>query len=522
MASEPTQGSTEGGDRAGRLRITDRAIVLPATCGDVVDVLFDGVRVFSIAADAGRVQAGGRRRVTWPPVLHGFLRGSSTVTLRAHVSGEVLASQDVVFSDAPERVRVVDEAGVPVALDKWGALKRTFADDSSGRTRLLAAARELLAELNDVVGVPAFLVYGTLLGAVRSGRLIGHDVDVDVAYYSRFQHPADIMRESFALERRLKELGWETSRKTGAFFRVRRAGEGEEAPPLDLFASYHCNGWFALHKWVRGHLPDGAPLPLGEVQLEGMSFPAPHEPEALLALTYGESWRVPDPSFSFDYRGGIRDRAEGWFGYWRRGKGRWRAQIAQHLERERPPSPFARYVDERLSDGTTVVDVGCGVGNDAVWMSRGGRRVIGLDYMPNALAHARTHAERHGSSARFEELNLYELRSVLVHGARLALAEPDVAVYARSMLNVLWPEGRTNLWLLGKTLLGGGGLLFLEFLTHLGPDGSPQQVTPPLLGGLDPDLVVAEVAARGGRVVTRDELDLGGERVCRLAVAFAR
>jgi SAM-dependent methyltransferase len=524
MASEPAapDDSPVRGASPVEPRVTDRYVALPTASSDVVDVLLDDVRVFSISPDAGTTKGKGRRRrVEWPAALHPYLRGSTTVTLRAHVSGEVLARQDVAFSDDPGRVRVVDEDGAALALNKWGALHRTFDSDSSGKARLLEATAELLDQLNDVIGVPSFIAYGTLLGAVRGGRLIGHDDDIDVAYYSRFDHPADIMRESLVIERRLHELGWETFRRTGAFFRAIKRPEGEASLTVDVFASYHCNGWFALHKWVRGRLDRDAILPLGEVELEGRRLPAPRDPEALLALTYGPDWRVPDPAFSFDYAPSMRLRAEGWFGTWRRQKDRWRRATRGHPATE--PSPFARYVDERLADGTTVVDVGCGTGGDALWLARDGRRVIGVDFVEGALNRARRRAQETGvASARFEELNLYELRKVIVKGARIALAEPDVALYARSVPEALWPEGRTNLWLLGKVLLGGGGLLHTEFPTLLRADGSTQKVPGPIGRGLDPDEVVAEVAARGGRVVDREVLDVDGQRVCRLAVAFAR
>jgi hypothetical protein len=85
----------------------------------------------------------------------------------------------------------------------------------------------------------------------------------------------------------------------------------------------------------------------------------------------------------------------------------------------------------------------------------------------------------------------------------------------------LWPDGRANLWLLAKTLLGGGGSFFVEFLTRVGQDGSLQHAPPPLLRGLDPDEIVAEVVARGGRVLNRAESDEDGKRFCRLEVAFA-
>ena len=46
------------------------------------------------------------------------------------------------------------------------------------------------------IGIEAFPAYGTLLGAVREGRLLGHDSDADLGYVSRRTVPVDVIRES--------------------------------------------------------------------------------------------------------------------------------------------------------------------------------------------------------------------------------------------------------------------------------------------------------------------------------------
>jgi hypothetical protein len=518
MASEPPP-ALKGEGSALEPRIGRRAIGLPVALTDVVDVLLDDVRVFSISPKQGEGTPAGRRRVEWPSALKPFLKGSTTVTLRSHTGGDILAREEVTFGRGTGRVRVTDPDGNPLIMNKWGHLERPLAPDSADTALMLDTATELVTILEGL-GLRPFIAYGSLLGAVRNGHVIGHDTDVDVAYYSSWEHPADLLRESFAIQRRLAELGWRVRRRSGACLQVRKAIGDGHGPRVDLFTAYHCNGWFAVERWVRGRLDRDSVLPLGEIELEGVRFPAPNNPEALLALTYGESWRVPDPAFKYHLSRAIRYRSEGWFGL-RSDRVRWREASRQDRRARLEPSAFARRVDAQLPEGTTVVEVGCGSGADAIWFARDGRHVLALDYVPAALTRARRNA-RQTPSARFEQLNLNDLRQVLTTGTKVGLKEPEVALYAHHLLDSLRSEGRDNLWLLAKILLGGRGHLFVDFQTRLREDGSPQRVDPPLLHGLDPDEVVAQVTARGGRMLSRVEVDDDGRRTCQLTFAFAQ
>ena len=167
----------------------------------------------------------------------------------------------------------------------------------------------LLHDLNEVVGVPAYVAYGTLLGAVRSGRVIGHDTDADVSYLSRFSHPADMATESFRIQRELRRLGWTIDRGRSAKLVVRKRKRH-----IDIFVSYFRGDRFSLDQWVEGPLRRDQILPLSTVTLEGHSLPAPADPAALLALNYGPGWRTPDPSFHYDGSLPHLARARGWFG----------------------------------------------------------------------------------------------------------------------------------------------------------------------------------------------------------------
>ncbi|HEX6248967.1 MAG TPA: methyltransferase domain-containing protein [Nocardioidaceae bacterium] len=499
-------------------RVDTEAIWIPEAWDVTIDVLFEEQRIFAIAPARHRVRPDGLRAVPWPPALHPHLQGSTTVVLRGHLDGRVLHREEVAFGDSAARVRLVDAEGYPLALNKWGKLQRPFEAGSPESGLLLADLQELLGTMNDELGRPAFIAYGTLLGAVRSGSFIGHDTDADIAYYSRHEHPADILRESFLVQRRLSQLGWRTQRRGGGFVQVWRSDEAAEERKIDIFAAYHLNGWFAVNKWVRAKLPRESILPLGEVTLEGVDLPAPHDPAALLAATYGPGWRVPDPSFKFHVPPSMGRRAEGWLGWSRLDNRRWRVAVASHLDRG-DPSDFARDVETRLAPRSSVLEVGSGAGADALWLAAQGHSVAAIDYLPGAVERNNERAAELGVDARFELVSLYDLRQVMVRAAHLA-AEPRPAIYARSVLEALHPVGRHNLWLLARTALGGGGSLFLEFRTDRSGDGSPQRARKPWLRTFSPELVAAEIVARGG-TVTQQELvtDERGQH-CRMVATW--
>lgn len=476
----------------------------------VVDVFFDDRRIWSINPSSRAEGDGELRVVRWPEALRPYLDGITWVTIRDHVTHEVLLDAEFAFGSKQERVRVVEPSGRPLAIDKWGDLVQPFdsADDGAIRATLEQTA-EVLDALREECGVPAFVTYGTLLGAVRGGKLIGHDNDIDVAYLSAHDHPADIVRESFQIQHKLSRRGWKVQRISGGFVQVGFGGPNAVVSHIDVFASFHALDRFYQVFAVEAALPRSAILPLGEVTLHGKRLPAPADPEALLEATYGPSWRVPDPSFEFDAPELTRRRIGGrggWLGGYHARRKYWKDFYSSERSAAVPdqPSPFARWVGEREAAPTSLVDIGSGTGRDALWFARSGHRVLGLDYVPAALDRARAKAEAEGLTASFEYFDLYDLRQVLATGARLAHDGHPHVLYGRFLLQALEDAGRYNLWRLAGTALRSGGRLYLEFRT--GEDADRPHVFGEhfrrFLSGND---VVDEIEASGGQVEHREE-----------------
>src|SRR5262249_49386625 len=74
------------------IRTVDRdTIRLSGTGNHVLDVLFDGARVWSFHVPRDVKATGdGEVVVSWPRMMRRYLTGHTTVTVRAHVSGQVL------------------------------------------------------------------------------------------------------------------------------------------------------------------------------------------------------------------------------------------------------------------------------------------------------------------------------------------------------------------------------------------------------------------------------------------------
>jgi LicD family len=173
----------------------------------VVDVLFDGRRIWSFWTLRDSEPAGGGRHVPWPPVLARFLDGRTSLSLVDHVSGEEVAAAEVALGPGEDRIQVVDKQGRPLGLDKSLSLSRLFDSRDPEHLAPLLSSIDTVLDALRACGMEAFLAYGTLLGAVREGGLIGHDSDADLGYVSHYDHPAEVVAESFRLQRHLVERG---------------------------------------------------------------------------------------------------------------------------------------------------------------------------------------------------------------------------------------------------------------------------------------------------------------------------
>jgi hypothetical protein len=490
----------------------------------VLDVLVDGRRVYSFWLHRDGTRVGGkvsnRWRVPWPRTLQEFLDGTARVTVVAHETGETVFDEEVSLGGGDGRIRIVNRHGQPLSLDKSWRRVVTFDTRSAEHIEPLLDAIQVVLDALHEVGIDAFLAYGTLLGAVREGRLLGHDSDADLGYVSRHSHPVDVIRESFRVQRALVALGYRITRYSALAFKVDvEEGDGV-VRGLDVFGGFFMDGHLHLMGEIREPFEESWIFPLGVATLEGRSFPAPADPDRLLTATYG-SWRVPDPAFKFAPPATTVRRLNGWFRGLRVGRAAWdRIYSRPQRPLRDEPSPFVAWAAEREPDAATYVDLGCGRGSDVLWMAGRGVASFGLDFQPRSYAEA---AAREVPGATFWRCNLLELRDVLPAGAELARRPGPRLLVARHLVDTLGAPAREHLWRLARMSLAGagGGRLYLEFLARFGDDGYARGLH---VRRRRPRRLVAELERAGATIVHRETIRTSdspqASKVCRLVAEW--
>jgi hypothetical protein len=494
-----------------------------------LDVLIAGHRVWSFSTNRDAVSTGVGLLVRWPRPLADLLDGRAEVAVVPHNGGDAVFEGTVQFGRSTAQLELVDDLGNPLSLDKGGRMQRTFDDFAAeSRAELIDAAHRVLVDLVERCDLDAYLCYGGLLGAARAGRIIGHDSDLDLAFLSRYTHPFDIIRETRAAQRTMVSLGWKVVRMSAANFKICVPLPSGKRAGVDVFGSFHVGDHFHITGSLRGRLERSAIVPFGEIDLEGVKFPAPADVPRFLELTYGPGWKVPDPAFHFDHPPANVRRMSQWFRGTRNRLPHWQEFYkGPHEKVPSMPSPFAQWAHERMGPGTSVVELGAGTGRDAVWFAQRGHPVLASDYCAGARQAVLATAGEAGVRAPYRPINLESLHSSLVAATRLAHAPQPHHVYARGLLDALAPTGRMGLWRFCAIAGRRGGLTFLEFRTAASRRertffGRHQRTY------ADPDSIVAEIERHGGvvrdRVQGRGLAPLGEEDpiICRLVVSWER
>jgi hypothetical protein len=512
--------------RPSDLRVDDAGIHATSRAEVILDVHVDGRRIFSFWLHRDGVPEGPGHLMEWPEALRSFLDGTARVTVSEHGTGDVAFDEQVTLGEGTGSIKFETADGKPIALDKSMRRVQTFDTRSAEHVvPLMRAIDDVLTVLHGLE-IDAFIAYGTLLGAVRNGRLIGHDSDADLGYVSRFEHPADVMRESFNLQRALMERGYPVTRYSGAAFKVDVRESDGSVRGLDVFGGFMLDGKLHLMGEIITPFKREWVVPLGTATLEGWDFAAPADTDRFLTATYGASWRVPDPAFHFPTPRSTHRRFNGWFRGTRDGRNVWDRFYSTAREPSFEPTDVGRWVAESEPDATHVVDLGCGYGSDVWWFAGRGVRATGLDFVRRSYAAMAERVREDGRDATFLFFNPLELRSALSTGALVARTPGPRILFSRHMIDSMHSGARHTLWRTADMMLRDGGRLYLQFVAAAGTDSYAERLraTP-----LKPERIAAELEAAGATIVHRELLAAptrqgasGAAQICRMVVQWDR
>lgn len=459
-------------ETASDFRVDDHGVRAPAAEAGTWQVAFDGRVVLSL--DLTPDPDGEHASAAWVGTTVFYLDGHSSVELRR--DDRVVEIGEVAFGDARpgDRVRFVDAQGGPVVIDKWGLAQRPFSTRSPDVAAFLAErALEMCRIAREDAGIELWMAFGTLLGAMRGGKVIGHDSDIDLAFLGEGETPAELHGEMTRLRRALSAAGMMAVNKTGSFVTVLFTAPDGSLASIDVYTCFHFGGLLYETASARAPVPREAILPLGEAEFEGLLLPAPADPARLLEVSYGPGWRHPDPDFVHRPDHAVRSRFDGWFGNVMRRRRDWEAYWDHHQQPGRP-SDFSAWVRSRVAPGALVVEVGIGRGDDAVAYAEAGLSCFGIDY---ARSGGRTIARRRDDFDRdrlsWTHGNLYDLRDAVSLAAQVARrsAAADRVLVARGLLESLRPQERDGFWVLVRMLGRGSRGCYLEIdeSGHAGP-----------------------------------------------------
>ncbi len=170
--------------------------------------------------------------------------------------------------------------------------------------RVLAQAQHCLED----VGVLSFVDCGSLLGLMREGRLLRHDVDLDMGVVldescrearSRVRRALLLngfrLKTEFALDDQVVEEGYYRDKIKLDVFYYRREGENSVSSafyrdPEKTYIGDALDTVEFVHTRV---------VATDIITVQGERLHVPHDPENWLSEKYGKTWRIPDRKWIF-------------------------------------------------------------------------------------------------------------------------------------------------------------------------------------------------------------------------------
>src|SRR5690606_17782174 len=172
-----------------------------------------------------------------------------------------------------------------------------------GKSKACVAHLKEVIDVLQSAGYEVVVAYGTLLGAVREGRFLAHDDDIDIMYKAKAHHRPAVEVEIKTLRKLLEAAGFRATDLLPKHLNMHVVSR-KGGLVIDVFPCWLQHGRLEMHMEgmaIRGISPD-IMFPAGIAVLEGENLPAPADPDRFLEDRYGAGWRVPDPYHDWPWK----------------------------------------------------------------------------------------------------------------------------------------------------------------------------------------------------------------------------
>jgi SAM-dependent methyltransferase len=323
-------------------------------------------------------------------------------------------------------------------FSQTGRLQLSKKLDEAWQRRVMDMYQQVRTVVAEELGYDVFFIYGTLLGAVREGGYIGHDIDFDAAFVSKHSRGADAAHELAQIGLLLIERGLDVRCMATA---LHIHDPNDPSARIDLFHTFfNAEGKLSFPFGVAGTSVVRREEWQGtrEIDFPGGRGLVPVNAEDVVRLLYGDDWRRPKPGFNWNLdrtdsaKGGLVSSDEREKVYW--------ANFYAQMEYTEG-STFFEFVNSQPEIPQHVLDIGCGDGRDSCAFGSAGRQVVGLDRSAVGVEHAGNHAVSNNVSDRvsFEVCDVSDAEQLsALFESRIPEGEP-VMFYLRFFLHSI-PE----------------------------------------------------------------------------------
>jgi SAM-dependent methyltransferase len=465
----PTTTIEEFDDRKVQGWIVDKPSNFPVR----VALFVNDLEVANTWADQGSLNEAGLYAAPFRIVLRGLWDYCGRDDrLTVHVAGEPVAiSGDVTFRPPTEDGEfALEDLKAKFAegflFGQFGVLQLSKTLDLEWQESVLGLYRRISEVLIREHGYEPFGIYGTLLGAVRDGDFIGHDLDFDAGYLSRHSDGRAVAAELRDIAMTFIDGGFHAE-LLRTVLHIREAQDGLR---IDLFPMYF-NGKDQLaipfgvagrSKVLKASWRGLVPGRLGRHEI-----PIPANGEELVEHLYGSSWRTPIAGFSWD-RARVSRSHRGVLPLTYLEDVYWANFYAHHVMAD--ASTFFEALRIRPDLPRTVLDIGCGDGRDSWAFARDGRRVIGIDRSEIGIRHATQRAEESelGDVLTFLAVDVSDAATlrVAIDEARAAAGDEPLLFYLRFFLHSITARVQERLMKSIAEASRAGDVFAAEFRTE--------------------------------------------------------